>query len=151
MENNFTIRTALIDDAELLFEWSNDSVTRANSFNSKLISYYEHITWLHSKLASNKSLLYVIEFGQKPIAVVRLEKNEETVISLVVAPEARGRGYAADCIKLTCDLYRKKNTDSILAYIKTDNIASIKSFKKAGFVMVKESNINKSPCYIFKL
>lgn len=92
----------------------------------------------------------MIEHMQDPIAVVRCDKNKETVIGINVAPQARGKGYASACIKLACEQIKLQYSDSILAYIKVENIASVKSFKKAGFVLLKESSVNEQPCYILK-
>lgn len=150
MQSNISLRLATMCDAELLFEWSNDSETRENSFNSKTITFDEHIAWLKSKLDSTNSFIYMIEHMQDPIAVVRCDKNKETVIGINVAPQARGKGYASACIKLACEQIKLQYSDSILAYIKVENIASVKSFKKAGFVLLKESSVNEQPCYILK-
>ena len=144
------IRKATMDDAGLLFKWSNDPVTRENSFNSKVISLDEHLAWLKSKLEASDSFIYILIHLHDPIAVVRFEKNTETVIGINVAPEARGKGYSSACIELACEHYKLQYGDSILAYIKTENIASVKSFKKAGFVLLSESSFNEQPCYILK-
>ena len=39
----------------------------------------------------------------------------------------------------------------ILAYIKESNIASLKTFKKAGFIFLKKDFVNKFPCVVYKL
>lgn len=44
------IRTANIDDAQLLFDWRKDPVTQKNSINQNDFSFEQHLEWLKQSL-----------------------------------------------------------------------------------------------------
>jgi len=45
MAGPVTLRTASLADCELVFDWANDPVTRAMSFNQAQITRAEHVAW----------------------------------------------------------------------------------------------------------
>lgn len=151
MQNNLSVRLATIDDMERIYLWSNDSITRQNSFHSEPIVWERHKAWFIDKLQSEESTFYIIENKHNPIAFVRFDKKEETIIGITIGREFRGKGFAAICILVACNEYKKHNNDVIFAYIKMDNIPSQRAFLKAGFLHVNETVINGQTSYKLKL
>jgi spore coat polysaccharide biosynthesis protein SpsF len=130
-------RLANENDVDLYYHWANDIETRKNSFTQNKIDYTNHIKWFLSKIKSRLSKMYLF-FDQTnvPVGQVRIDKNEnEVTIGLSIDKVQRGKSYAATMIEMACENYltEKKNV-IITAYIKKENIASYKSFKKAGFI-----------------
>jgi len=148
--NIFEIREIILNDAQLLFDWANDLQTRQNSFNSNPISWPAHINWLNVKLADKKIKNYLISLQKIPVVVVKFETNLDSIIGVTVAPEQRGKGIASMIIKKACATFWESYDSDILAYIKEENLPSIKAFKKAGFLFFKTENFNNSNCLIFK-
>lgn len=123
-------------DAELLWGWANDSATRAASFTSDPIPWETHRTWLRSQLRDRRARLYLgLDGDRLPIGIVRFGPDDgDATISVTVAPGARGRGYGTTLISLGCEaLLAERPATPVHAYIKPDNVASLRAFSDAGF------------------
>ena len=140
-------------DVDLLFRWSNDSVVRNQSFNSNLISYEEHVAWFTKKITSENSMMYIFDVDKEPAGLVRFDQLKyDTVIGVLVDVNFRGFGLASQMISMGVEEYFQIRTINISAYIKSENIASIKAFKKAGFTFSSEENVQGWPSvkYVFQ-
>lgn len=145
-------RNAEEKDVRLVYEWANDPVTRSQSFNSDPIPYDNHVVWFNSRLR-DKDHMMLIFFNEENEAVgmVRFDNLEDhVVIGINIAPDQRGKSYASRILSMAME--DKKRGLPVYAYIKEDNIASVKSFSRAGFQFEKQllyNNIN-SVLYIWK-
>jgi ribosomal protein S18 acetylase RimI-like enzyme len=82
---------------------------------------------------------------------VRIDKREdETIISVTLDPNYRGLGLGSKIISLGCNEFWKDNENAILAYIKKENVGSIKSFEKAGFIYYSTSIVEGVESLILK-
>jgi L-amino acid N-acyltransferase YncA len=134
----FNIRNATIEDAEILWEWSNDKATRAASFNSDPIPWENHLAWLTTQLESKNVFLLIVESALNKFGVIRYnldaESANETIISIGLAPESRGKGLAPLIISQSAAHFFNLHPDQVItAWIKPENKASIQSFIKANF------------------
>jgi UDP-2,4-diacetamido-2,4,6-trideoxy-beta-L-altropyranose hydrolase len=130
------VRPVSDSDIELLWEWANDPVTRQNSFDSAKIPWEEHSAWCQKKLFDADCRLWIASNGGSAlVGCVRFDCEEsEATISLTLAPSARGKGYGAKIIQQACDrLFADSSVRLVHAYIKPNNIASVKVFEAAGF------------------
>ncbi|MCA0431110.1 MAG: GNAT family N-acetyltransferase [Bacteroidetes bacterium] len=128
-------RKASKDDLKIYFKWANDTEVRKNSFNSDKISIENHTKWFLNKVVDEKTLMLVY-FNSKNelIGQARIEEKEnETIIGVSVNNEHREMGYANRIIFNASKHFKLLKDKSITAYIKKDNIASIKAFKNAGY------------------
>ena len=151
-KNKLTVREVNLNDVNLLFDWANDELTRQNSFNSTKISFEEHEQWLTSKLKNTNSLFFIGMINTEPIGLVRFEIGEEnTIVSISIDKNFRGKKLAPSLLKEAGKSYFKKSKKPILAYIKKENIASLKSFEKAGYNFYSEEKVNNIDSYIYKL
>lgn len=117
------IRPATMDDAELLYAWRNDPVTRQNSINPEPVEWAGHVSWLGKRLSLEAPGLF-IAVTSEPVGTVRIDGDE---ISYTVAPEHRGKGIATKMLTLARERFGAKE-----AQIKTENLASISAATKAG-------------------
>ncbi len=101
------------EDSLLLWRWRNDPQTRANSRSSDPVSWEEHAKWF-----KEKQNIYV---AWVPVGTVRVDDGE---VSLTVAPEHRGNGYAAPMIRAA---------NGVRAWVKADNEPSLRAFRSAGY------------------
>jgi N-acetylneuraminate synthase len=129
------LRPARVQDARLLFAWTNDPRTRAASFDSSPVQWDPHLAWLSRKLADPTSRFYVgvadgVEFG-----VVRFDGvGGEAELSFSIAPEQRGRKLAGPLVaRGTDEIFRTSSTRTVRALIKRDNVASLKTLERLGF------------------
>jgi RimJ/RimL family protein N-acetyltransferase len=131
--SGISLRDATSEDAEFLFEWANDHETRLQSFVSEPIAWRDHEAWLTSVLADQDRRLFVAVRAGEPVGQVRLDHRRGSVIvSVSVAPQARGRSLAAQIIRLAT----AHAGQIVLAEIKETNLASIRAFEKAGYVRI---------------
>lgn len=132
-----SIRKAKESDLMFYFSLRNEESVRQASFNSDKIDFKIHSNWFLNKIKDPNCYLFVAVKNDKPIGQIRIDisgKAGETNISLF--PEGRGKGYAQIIIKEASDVVFKNvpEVEFLAAHIKLDNIASIKSFKRAGFL-----------------
>jgi len=149
---NLAIRRALPGDVKLLYKWSNDSLVRSQSFNSNEISFETHCKWFEGKLKDEQALIYIVEADAIPAALVRFDMTEKnTVIGIAVSEDYRGKGLGTKAIKTGLKEYFRTHDLPVMASIKKDNIASIKSFQKAGFVFLKDEVINGIESKVYQI
>lgn len=134
------IRSVTDEDCRLLWEWVNDPDVRASSFESDPIPWEEHVRWFRGKRVDPNCHIYVVlDQDNHPIGQVRFDiqsdSGAEVIISIHIARDQRGRGYGEDALRLACEhFFKAARTQPIAAYIKPQNVASIRAFEKAGFV-----------------
>ena len=135
------LRAARLSDARRLWAWANDPGTRRASFTPGRIPWAEHVRWFRGKLASEGARIYLgVGPGARPVGQVRFEVDRagRAVVSIVVAPEARGKGIGK--LLLAAGIPRAANelrVRTIHAYVKEDNPASLALFQSAGFRRIR--------------
>jgi UDP-2,4-diacetamido-2,4,6-trideoxy-beta-L-altropyranose hydrolase len=138
MQNReLTLRSAQSGDCRLIWEWANDPLTRAVSFSSEPIFWQGHVKWFTARLADPNCLFYVaLDAAKMPVGQIRYQiQGQEAVVSVSVSPGCRGRGYGSQIIRLASQkVFESTAVNLIHAYVKSDNVASVHSFSKAGFV-----------------
>ena len=139
MHEKLNIRPADRDDIKKIFDLSNDPAVRKASFNSAPIIWEEHCAWFERQLSSRNSYFYIVEDNEKNfIAQVRFSTaDSENKISISMSPDFRSKGLAGEIIRKTS---LKTGLRCIAAYIKPDNIPSLKSFIKAGYKITEKNS-----------
>lgn len=136
MGESVFLREARASDMEWWHELANEAGTRAASFTPDIIAVSDHARWYTDRLSEAQSMLCVAEDRGTRIGILRFEINPINgyVISIAVAPEARGRGYGKKMIKAgTARLAERFGVDKVMAFIKPDNTASIRAFEGADY------------------
>lgn len=129
-------------DCELLWEWANDAAVRASAFSGKPISWDAHTTWFRRKQADAACVMYlVLDADGCPVGQVRFDlKSEdcaEVDVSITRASRRRGCGTAA--LRLACRrLGKELPIRRVVAIVKSENTASLRAFKRAGFVQTEQ-------------
>lgn len=141
------IRDATEKDAQTLFKWANDPVTRANSFVKDEIKFDEHVKWLNKKLASKDSVIFIGAENDVPLGVIRFDRQyREAVLSIGIDEQFRGKGKGKLLIEEAVkELNKRKFCKQIIAYVKIGNVSSVKLFEKAGFFQADNSQDIKYP------
>ncbi len=148
--NPITIRNAKKSDFQTLFQWSNDPITRINSYNIEPITFENHTVWYQKQLDSDTATVYILMNRNSPFGVVRFEKNHDhSVIGITTAPKSRGKGLSATMLNIACRTYRSISIKPIYAYIKEENIASIKSFQRSKFIFEKKIEQKRIPSVLY--
>jgi RimJ/RimL family protein N-acetyltransferase len=146
------LRPAGISDARLLWEWRNDPVVRANSFQSEPVAWKTHLAWLTRKLASPNCRLWIAECGGLPVGQVRYDRDGALAeVSLSVAAPFRGRGLGAALLACSAPCAgRDLQVRRLVAFIKPGNLPSIRAFERAGFRPVGPHVRAGVPCLAFE-
>lgn len=155
IHKKITLRRAAETDVQIVYEWASDELTRKNSFSTESIDFEVHEKWWHAKMNSDDAEYYICEADGLPAGLIRLDKGNNTenfVIGIVLAPQYRGWGMAEKFLKLICNKVLESDNRLIIeAYIKQENVPSIKTFEKVGFWFVKEVNVNGALANMYQL
>ena len=131
-----TYRHVCEEDCRLLWEWANDPETRSVSFSTDPISWEHHVRWFAEKLKDPEHVFFILSnLDDEPMGQVRYAVNgKEAAISMSISPQFRGQGYGSQGIRITVEeFFTHVDVDVIRAYIKPENLKSVKSFTRAGF------------------
>ena len=154
------LRSVTESDKELLFAWTNDPVTRRQSFSQEPVKWEEHCAWFEKRIHDPDCHHYLLEADGEPVGVIRLERCDEAItgydanqpdmteknktvepktcyrISYSIAPGKRGLGYGKKLLQLAEYHAALEIPDcGILAgEVKKENIASACCFETLGYV-----------------
>lgn len=134
-----TLRRAMLDDCRFFFDVANEPNVRAASFHPEPIDWGHHCQWFDDLLRNPLARSWVVSKDTQDVGVIRVERQklsgqraEETVVSIALLPEARGNGVGSRSLQLALEV-TPKAWKPVVAYIKPDNLGSVKAFSKAGF------------------
>ena len=120
--------------------------------SSEKITFEEHQQWFEKKLKDKNSLFLILQFFGNDAGVVRFQiKENHAIIGISISKDFRGKKLAASFLSKSAKYYFKQNSLPILAYVKPSNIASARSFEKAGFKFFKEEIFNEFSSVVYKL
>jgi RimJ/RimL family protein N-acetyltransferase len=137
-----TLRVANQDDCKDIWRWRNCPEARKRFFVDRPVSWPEHKKWLASKLADKRTGIYIAEKGARKAGVIRFDSQSGYLtVSVNLNPDFFGHGLGSRIIKKGTRkaLSRFPNAKMIAAEIISGNIASVKAFKKAGYIFTKRT------------
>jgi len=147
-----TYRSARPEDVLLIYDWANDAVARKNSYFTESIALTTHQAWYEKKLQDPACVIYIAEINGAPAGMIRYDlAAENSVVGISVASNFRGKGLAPAFLVDTASIYFKKHVAPILAYIKQENTASVKSFEKAGYRLLRTEVVHGADSFVYKL
>lgn len=127
-----------------LFRWRNHPDLMKYAFHPTPVSWEEHERWFAAKLNDPKTTLYIAYWEGQKIGTIRYDERDRGIfVSVTLGPDFLGKGFGSKLISSgTQQFLREKSPDKpILAEIRSDNIASIKAFQKAGFEEIHRTYI----------
>lgn len=144
-----SLRPAADDDADLIWYWANEAQTRRMSFSGGPIPWTDHLRWWRSKINDPDFACWILlESPGNPAGYVRFDRRgNSAVVSVAVAAPYRGLGLGSAGLDLAVAQAAKRwDLDSVAAHVKTDNEASIKAFRNAGFKNEKSCSEHNGIC-----
>lgn len=148
------LRGAVESDSRLVFEWANDPQARASSFSSAPFPWEQHEAWFAEKLRSLCALMFIaVNDEDTPIGLLRYDiVDKNAVLSLNVDRQFRGRGYGVAILSLGLEeLFRATRVEKIMAYVKPENLASVRLFTKSGFTQGERNVVDGHAAIVFVL
>lgn len=129
----FRLRPARASDMEQVFHHANDPLVRQNSLRQAPIEWASHVQWFTARLNRQESPFYIVEHTSGAyMGQVRLDpqENGQVRISISLTAAWRGKGLSSAIIRRAI---RAAECRSVVATIRTENLASQRAFEKAGF------------------
>lgn len=137
-------------DMDLLYEWANDRVVRANSFNTEQIPYENHVKWFEGMINAQNIYQYILYDEDTPAGQIRLHvEGTNAVISFSVADQKRGRGLGSAMLLMLPERIRIDKITGVtklVGEVKYENTASARAFEKCGY-----TRHEKPECLVFEL
>ena len=134
--HNDYLQTVTQAHCELIFNWQQHPKTRAFSRNPNPPTWDEHQHWFTQTIENEQVDFYLLMHQGKPAGFVRLnpkpveDQPDAKEVSIAIAPECHGKGLGVIALNLLTTLHKGSK---LLAFIDTNNIASVKAFERAGF------------------
>ena len=161
-----TLRKATSGDCIRVYRWRNRAEDRKHHFQQEAILLPDHIHWW----MTNDSAIYIAAYSDVPCGYVAIElqsaEHEDTGIKqglgscktehyytgawevdITVDVDHRGKGLGVDMLHSALAAHGK---GVYIAYIKTDNVASVSVFCKAGFTMLNLGWRDDEPAYTYQ-
>jgi UDP-2,4-diacetamido-2,4,6-trideoxy-beta-L-altropyranose hydrolase len=144
------LRPVQAEDCRQIWEWANESVTRAASFSPGPIAWERHEPWFTAKLDDPNCAYFIALDGEgQPVGQVRFDVDgAEAVISVGLAGRRLGLGYGPELIRLGVrELFRTRPVERVNALIRTENLRSLRAFIKAGFTDLGNTTVRGQPAH----
>lgn len=130
---NLTLRWAYPEDCEYFYQLRCDPAACAMS-RRPAPTREEHDRWWHT--TGEYRLVGVDHDHGNGYIVGTLRVNPDGMVSIIVDPACRGRGYGTEMLKLLPKVMGVCGYKRLLAEIAPENERSQQAFKKAGWVPV---------------
>ncbi len=146
--NELTLHLASAKDASLIFGIRNLPESIKFSGTGQPVTENEHFVWFENLLKDKGRRLWILNDGIDDIGFVRVDLLDEAVgqigrVSIGIKRESRGHNYASQALGLlTLQLKDMRDfyVERLRAFVHFDNIASVKTFRKAGYAEVNTEN-----------
>lgn len=143
--NKISLRKANSNDIDLTYKWANEKKIREYSFSKEEIIFDKHKIWFLKKINDHDCNYYIVENCLKTaLGSIRIDKNEfnQLIISYLLDPKFHGNGYGLILLKLLeneVKLFKNQENLELLGLVQSENIPSLKIFRKLNY---KESIID---------
>jgi UDP-2,4-diacetamido-2,4,6-trideoxy-beta-L-altropyranose hydrolase len=147
------LRPAALDDAFLVWQWANEPGARANSFHTEPIPWERHLAWYRGRLASADCRIWLLERYGAPAGVIRYDRSSPHAaeISYSVARSQRGLGIGTRLLVMSQELALSElGVRQIDGTVFESNIASARSFLKAGYAQAEAKTLAGHTCLVFR-
>jgi UDP-2,4-diacetamido-2,4,6-trideoxy-beta-L-altropyranose hydrolase len=138
------LRPAIPEDVRQLYEWQQAPDARRYARDSAPPSWNEHCDWLTRKLNDPGCTLCIIEHGERPVGMIRLDDLEEASedgrrvceVSILIEPMAQNQGIGLAALKA---VKRLTMPARLVARVHSHNTTSLALFIRAGYRTIYHS------------
>ena len=137
MTQELKFRNATIEDAQDLYEWRNDILTRQMSHSQESVDFESHIAWLEKSLTNPERIIYICENKKESIGTIRVDKEKDCAeLSWTISPTQRGKGLGSKMLREFIRQYPMQYR----AEIRDDNKISKNMAEFSGMVFIECKN-----------
>ena len=148
MDTEFTLRLARGEDAQDVFDLSNDDTVRRNSIHQEKIQWDDHLRWFTRMIDSKDSVFYVVEVSKVFVGYIRLEKERGEAslwtVTIHLCEKWRGKGLGMRVLRTVCANHQNER---LRALVRRDNASSFRAFLRCGFCIQRECKIGGGDYY----
>ncbi len=148
------LRAANKEDMRIIWDMANDEDVRNFSFSSEKITWDRHKKWFTERINDRNSYIFLaLSLDKSSIGQIRFNvKNNEAEIDVSVNHNKRGIGLGKEIIKAGINKFMSLRPEiRPVAYIKSNNLASVKAFMGAGFFKKEEVYTKGYQCHRMEL
>jgi len=131
------VRPARQDDAQTMYGWRNDPVTRNVSNDASAISWETHLSWLDRVLANPGQALLIGAVGSIPVGVIRFDQlpDGRADVSLYLDPSLHGLGLGGELLRAGESFVTARHSPPLAfrATVLDPNVSSQRMFANAGY------------------
>ena len=133
LERYLTLRQSTLDDAETIWFWRS-ALPKISFDKGGALTLEDHLEWFSLALLNPKRRLYTS--GEPQIAYLRLDITDTgpAWISIILAPEARGRGVGKRLLSCLTEIAQAEGIPELYAKVHLRNFASIALFRASGYL-----------------
>ncbi len=148
----YQLRPANQNDFDILLELRNEPEFRALSFNPQFVSHDSHRNWLHKKLTSPNSALWIAHFKHGPplgyICADIDHQHSNCNFSICLHSSERGKRHGPTLIdKATRQIFSQFDVEQTVAQLKHGKHASQFAFRKAGYSTIAPTIVRGQTAY----
>lgn len=157
------IARPLAEHARQVMDWRNDPITLASFFRRKPKVWEQFWPEFQNEYFSDPSLppIFVLQSGKRVafLRFRRIQSPQESLrpccdISINTDAAIRGQGVGITSLNMATEFLRNHGIKDVLAEIRVENAASIRTFEKAGYVRlertVKHIEDTGEDCHIYR-
>ena len=140
--SNITLRKISESDTPNIVKWRNSEAVKRNLYTQTILTEEQHINYLKTKVESGLCDQYIIvDFDNNDIGTVFIKnidaENKKGEFGMFIGEASgRGKGYAKKAAFEMLEIaFGKLNLNRVYLTVMYDNIAAVKSYKAAGFVV----------------
>lgn len=131
-----------MDDALDVLAWRNDPQAVAMSKTPGVIDQASHIHWFARAVRSEDRVILIALEADLKLGMVRFDRASDAwLVSINLAPAARGKGLSTEILVQAIALFRAAHGDQkLIAEIKENNTPSLKLFERCGFKKLRQAD-----------
>ncbi len=138
MTSSLTVRSATIDDAQMMYRWRNHPSVRRVSRNSMPMAFDSHLRWLKSALQSESRYVMIAEVNGRSVGVIRYDhiSDNNLEVSLYCDPRLTCIGIGSAMLAAgEAEMVGRLGAEvTIAAFVLPGNKSSERMFERAGFM-----------------
>jgi len=141
-EQQITLRRIHDSDAIALYRWQQDPGTHAFDPVNASPSFDKHLAWFVGRWATEHTRWFIAELHGQPIGTAYVDAHEDKIwLSVVIAPELRGRGLGSALVRLASVTLLRQGEPMLWARIHQGNEASLWAFTGAGYKLDRQEGV----------
>jgi UDP-2,4-diacetamido-2,4,6-trideoxy-beta-L-altropyranose hydrolase len=138
-------------DCATLWKWANNPIVRKSAFNTEYISIEEHKSWFFQKINDSNCYFFIgLDAYDSPVGQIRFDLDGDiATVDISIDKKWRGKGFAKSLLNQGIQkLLKLCNVTTLKAYIKKENIDSIKTFMACNFEFSENKIIKNSEAIV---